>query len=91
MMTRKKAMAVCGALVLSMSLAACGGGKGGDTTCGEFMQMSAADQKEAIHALMSEEGDSPANGMVTLGVGSAKLFCSTVGTDSSKIREINGK
>lgn len=89
---RKTASVVCGAIILSLSLAGCGGGggKGGDTTCGEFLQMSSSDQKAAVTALLSETDSSPSNGKILIAVGSAKLYCNTVGTNDSKIREING-
>lgn len=91
-MYKAKAVAIaCGALVLSMTLTACGAtNKGGDTTCGDFKNMSASAQRDAITLLLKERNENPSNGEITLAAGSAKLYCATVGSDDSKIREING-
>lgn len=93
-MTRwKKTVGAVAAVMAAAALAGCSGtstSKGGDTTCGEFKAMSSQDQKEVIKALLSEKGGEPSNGEILITTGSAKLFCATVGSDSSKIREING-
>ena len=90
-MTRwKKAVSVVAAVMVVVSLTACSGPRGGDTTCGEYLTMSSDDQYEAVKDLLSEKGKNPSKAMIQLSVSSAKLFCVTAGDDQSKIREING-
>ncbi len=79
------------AVVLSLTLSGCSAAtRGGDTTCAEYKKMSTSAREEAVTALLSENGDTPSNGMISLSIASALLFCNTVGTDKSVIREING-
>lgn len=87
---RKITAAFC-AVALSVTLGACGSAnKGGDTTCGDFKNMSSSEKKEVIKALFAEGGKDASNGEILIGVGSATLYCNTVGSDSSPIRDING-
>ena len=94
-MTRwNKVVSVVATVMIAASLAGCSGSasasKGGDTTCKEFKSLSSEDQSTVIKDLLSENGKNPSNGKILIAKKSAKLFCTTVGTDNSKIREING-
>ncbi|QPL04713.1 MULTISPECIES: hypothetical protein [Actinomyces] len=88
------------AVVTAVVLAACGtmlsgcsgspASKGGDATCGEYLQMSKDERTEAITLLLKEHNDDPSNGEISVARASATLYCNTVGSDSSPIRDING-
>lgn len=52
--------------------------------------MSDAEKAEAVTLLLAEDGKEPADEMVKLTVVSASLYCTTVGKDSSPIRNIKG-
>ena len=88
-----QALAVASVLVIgAVSMTGCSaGGKGGDTTCGDYKTMSSSDQKAVITAFFAEKGDtSPSNGKILLSQQSARLYCATAGSDSSLIRGIDG-
>ena len=74
---------------LSCSLGSAAG-KGGDTTCAEYLKMSNDEKAEAIKFLLKEKDDGPSNGAISTAKMSATLFCKTAGSDNSRIREING-
>lgn len=81
-----------GFLVLG-ALAGCGGtaNAGGNTTCKDYMGMSNSKQEEVIKKFFSEKGNSNPSGFdVRLSLESARLYCNTIGTDSSPIRNIDG-
>ncbi|MEH6820633.1 hypothetical protein [Dietzia psychralcaliphila] len=64
--------------------------QGGDTTCGDYMEMPPEDQREVITTFLDEKGqEDPAGMEVTLNQESAKLYCSTVGQTSDPIRNID--
>lgn len=89
--SRTATVLVTVALCVSLIGGCQGGNKGGDTTCGDFLAMSASDQTAAVQKLLEESGESDvSNGMIALNVAGVQLFCSTLGSDSSKIREIDG-
>lgn len=78
-------------IVLVSTLTGCSANKGGDTTCGEFSKLSQQGKSDAIESfLKSKSGDEPANGVILLNVASASLYCSTVGSDSDPIKNIDG-
>lgn len=78
-------------LVLAMTSACAGNGSGGDTTCGEFKSMPKDDQTQVIEDFLAEKGKSDASNFEIGGNRlSANVFCNTAGSDSSKIREIDG-
>lgn len=78
-------------LASSGMLTACGSAnQGGDTTCGDYLNMSSAEQDEVVRTFLEEDGQEHKNGEIMLVKGSALAFCNTIGKDSSKIREING-
>ncbi|MBS1907179.1 MAG: hypothetical protein JST33_11565 [Actinobacteria bacterium] len=88
-----RAVAVASVLAIgAVSMAGCSAGsKGGDTACGDYKKMSSSDQKAVIKAFFAEKGDSsPSNGKILLSQQSARLYCATVGSDSSPIRGIDG-
>ena len=61
--------------------------QGGDTECGDFMEMAPEDQREVITTFLDEKGQSDPAGMeVTVNQEAAKLYCSTVGQTSDPIR-----
>lgn len=77
-------------LTLGMT-SACGEGlRGGDTTCGEFRSMSKSDQTRVIKDFGRKGESDVSNFEIGRNRLSAKAFCNTVGSDSSKIREIDG-
>jgi len=79
------------ALVLASTLAACGSSNaGGDTTCGDYKAMDSAGKKAVISEFLKSEGKDPSNLEISATQVSATAFCSTLGTDSSTIREVNG-
>lgn len=89
---RATAWLLSGLLVLGV-LAGCGGtaNAGGSTTCKDYMSMSSSKQEDVIKKFFEEKGNSNPSGFdVRLSLESAKLYCSTVGTDSSPIRNIDG-
>lgn len=89
----RKLTAVGAIMLLAGSLGACSalGAKGGDTTCGEYRQMSDPEKTEVIENFFKEKGESnPPNGMVLLSQKSADLYCATVGTDTDPIKNIDG-
>lgn len=92
----KRISAVALSLVLSVSstlITSCSSepaARGGDATCVEFNAMSDAEKAEAVTLLLAEDGKEPADEMVKLTVVSASLYCTTVGKDSSPIRNIKG-
>ncbi|MFN3602800.1 MAG: hypothetical protein ACK4UY_15565 [Dietzia sp.] len=64
--------------------------QGGDTTCGDYMEMPPEDQREVITTFLDEKGqENPAGMEVTLNQESAKLYCGTVGQASDPIRNID--
>ena len=89
--TRIGALASTFALVL-VPLAGCGAldsNQGGDTPCGDYLAMTADEQRDVIDSYLSEQGNSnPAGFEVTLTLQSAKLYCNTMGTSSDPIRKI---
>ena len=81
-----------GMLVIG-ALAGCGdsANAGGSTTCKEYMSMNSSKQEDVIKKFFEEKGNSNPSGFdVRLSLESAKLYCNTVGTDSSPIRNIDG-
>ncbi|QKT05793.1 hypothetical protein HUN08_00185 [Gordonia sp. X0973] len=63
--------------------------KGGDTTCGKFITMNEKDQREAVSKMLKERsGADPSNLEVTGTRVAVGAYCRTVGTDSSKISDI---
>jgi acid stress chaperone HdeA len=83
--------------VVTLTMAAtagCGTGlldqnQGGDTPCGDYLEMTADDQRDVILTYLDEQGNSnPAGFEVTLTLQSAKLYCNTMGTSSDPIRRI---
>lgn len=89
--SRPLALAAAGALVLA-SLAGCSSGplsknKGGDTTCGDYMEMPPEEQREVITTFLDDKGQPEPVGMdVTLRLEASKLYCSTVGQAGDPIR-----
>lgn len=75
-----------------LTLSACGsGGAGGDTTCGDYKEMSKSDQTQVIKDFFAEKGkDGASNFEIGATRLSAVAFCKTAGSDSSLIREIDG-
>ena len=91
MSTRPRPAALAAATALALAaLTGCGAmdpNKGGDTTCGDYMEMAPEDQREVITTFLDEKGQSDPAGMeVTLNQEAAKLYCSTVGQTSDPIR-----
>lgn len=89
----KKLGGMLAAMAATMGLVAgCGGAgnNGGDTTCEAFLEMSGSDQKAVVKKFMEDEGRDMSGLSVNITLGSAKLFCNTVGSPDSKIREIDG-
>ena len=89
--TIRSAPALAG-ILLVMTLSGCGAGLGGgNTTCGDYLQLSASDQKQVIRNFFEEKGNSdPSGGEVLLSQQSAKLYCNTVGSESDPISNIDG-
>lgn len=89
--TRIAAFASAAALTFA-SLAGCGAqdrNQGGDTPCGDYLDMAADEQREVTDTYLAEQGNSdPAGFEVTLTLQSAKLYCTTMGTSSDPIRKI---
>lgn len=80
------ALAGCAAAVLS----GCSSAKGGDTTCADFNKMSGQGQTDVIKQMLKDEkGTEVSNLEIGATKMSAKAFCSTLGKDSSKIRDIH--
>ena len=77
---------------MALSVAGCGGGgKGGATTCGEYLEMSDADQEKVIRQFIKEKGDDdPPRGEVALGQLGALTHCNTIGRSSDPVRDIDG-
>lgn len=87
-------------LIAAVALAAatsvgCGAGspfdnnQGGDTSCGDYREMTPDEQRDVILAYLDEKGNSnPAGFEVTLTLESSKLFCNTLGTADDPIRKI---
>ncbi|MDX2356225.1 hypothetical protein [Dietzia sp. PP-33] len=92
MRTRPAVLAATAALTLA-SLTGCNAmdpNQGGDTTCGDYMEMAPEDQREVITTFLEEKGqEDPAGMEVTLTLESAKLYCSTVGQTSDPIRNVD--
>ena len=92
--TRTKLSAIAlGLATIALSVAGCGagGGKGGATTCGEFLAMSNSGQEDVIRAFLQEKGNAdPENGLVSMNRLSAVWYCSTFGSDSDPISNIDG-
>lgn len=91
--TRVTAAAAVAALALA-SLAGCSNplskNQGGDTECGDYMEMPPEEQREVITTFLEEKGQSEPAGMeVTLRLEASKLYCSTVGTESDPIRNVD--
>ena len=76
----------------ALALSACGSpGAGGDTSCGDFREMSKSDQTVVIKDFLSEKGKSdPSNFEITANRLSAAAYCETAGSDSSPIKNIDG-
>ncbi|MBV7363306.1 hypothetical protein KRX54_02500 [Actinomycetaceae bacterium TAE3-ERU4] len=91
-MKRSPLAALMVAVIACSGLAGCGSSNAGSkTTCGDFVKMSAKEQKEVMRSYLEEKGESnPSNGKVALVRLSAKAFCATAGSDSSTIGEIDG-
>lgn len=88
--TRTTAAVAVATLTLA-SLAGCANplskNQGGDTECGDYMEMPPEEQREVITTFLDEKGQSEPAGMdVTLRLEAAKLYCSTVGQASDPIR-----
>lgn len=80
-----------GGIALVVALSGCSSLEGGDTTCGEYLELSSSDQQQVIRNFLEEQGDSdPAGGEVLLSQQSAKLYCNTIGTASDPISNIQG-
>lgn len=76
-------MSGCGASPLSKN-------KGGDTECGDYLGMTADEQRDVIGEYFAEKGNSePAGFEVTLALQSANLYCNTMGSPSDPIRNID--
>ena len=92
-MTPSKLLAVASAATLSVAaLAGCGAldnNQGGDTNCGDFLEMSNDDQRDVITTYLDEQGNSnPAGLDVNLTLQSATLYCNTMGSAEDPIRDI---
>lgn len=94
-MTRTQTVALVSAATMTLAtLTGCGAGllsgnQGGDTPCGDYLEMTADDQRDVILTYLDEQGNSsPAGFEVTLTLQSAKLYCNTMGTADDPIRKI---
>lgn len=88
-----RAAALLGVAALGLALSGCAGhvGNGGDTPCGDYLELDSGDQKQVIEDFFSEKGnDDPSGGEVMLSQQSAKLYCNTLGSASDPIRNIDG-
>jgi len=79
------------ALVATATLTGCSSqNNGGKTTCGEYRAMSSSKQTAVVTKMLQDEGQSTANGLITLTKLSVSAYCATLGSDSSTIDQING-
>lgn len=87
------AKAVGAALCAGVTLVGCSAvtaNKGGDTSCGEFKKMEVDDQADVISKMLKDDkGKEASNLEVSATRISAVAFCNTLGTDSSKVKDIN--
>jgi len=63
---------------------------GGKTTCGDYRNMNSSKQTDVVTKMLQDEGQSTANGNITLTKLSVSAYCATVGSNSSTIDGING-
>ena len=92
-MTPTRILAFASAATFSVAaFAGCGAldnNQGGDTTCGDYLEMSNDDQRDVITTYLDEQGNSsPAGFEVNLTLQSAKLYCNTMGSADDPIRNI---
>jgi len=94
MLSRRNLLFVPAATVTLAISAGCGAGildqnQGGDTPCGDYLEMTADEQRDVIDTYLDEQGNSdPAGFEVTLTLQSAKLYCNTLGASGDPIRKI---
>lgn len=76
---------------LALTGCAADGNKGADTTCKDYRAADSATQSEMVSKMLKEQkGSEPSNGEVTLTKLSVSGYCASVGSDSSKISQIDG-
>ena len=93
-MMRKRIFLLGSAAAFTVAVSTgCGGlldqNQGGDTPCGDYLEMTADEQRDVVDTYLDEQGNTnPAGFEVTLTLQSAKLYCNTMGTSSDPIRKI---
>jgi len=87
----KIATGLLAAAIAVVALSGCAApNRGGATTCGQYNSMSSTQQTNVVKKMLTDEGQSTANGNVTLIKFSVSAFCATLGSDSDPISKING-
>lgn len=82
-------LAGIGLCAVAFAVGCSAGGKGGDTTCGDFNGMDTKGQTAVITQMLKDEkGKEPSNLEISGTRLSAVAFCKTLGKDSSKVKDI---
>lgn len=89
-MNKVAKLAGIGLCAAAITVGCSAGGKGGDTTCGEFKAMETKEQTAVITQMLKDDkGAEPSNLEVSGTRLSAAAFCKTLGKDSSKVKDIS--
>lgn len=90
---RITARTVAAATVASIALALSGCSStnaGGDTTCGDYLNLDSSGRSKVVEKFLSDKGSSTSGINVNLYKASILAYCNTVGTSGDVIKNVDG-
>ena len=84
----RTAAVIVGCALLLSSLGGCSSNAGGATKCGDYLKMTSDQQTEVVAKMRKDHGESTSNAAVTVAKGMVWTYCSTVGSNDSRIDNI---
>ncbi|WP_149359872.1 hypothetical protein [Lolliginicoccus suaedae] len=88
--SRVRALLIAGAAAPVLAIAGCASNSGGDTTCAEFVEQSAEEQRETISTYIQEQTGNdaePAAIAENAAMAAINGLCAVEGNDDTPIRE----
>lgn len=76
-------------LAAALTVSGCSGSSGGDTTCAQYLNQSAAEQKDTITDYLESAGESTKGFNINANQLAVTAYCNTVGEPDTKIKDIN--
>lgn len=78
------------ALVTVLAMGGCSSNDGGETTCGDYLDLSGDERSEVVKKFLEDQGDSAGAIKTGLFKASVLAYCNTVGGPSDPISNVNG-